>query len=81
LEIEKILGYASETSIVLFPKVINNISISIKEKKVDKITMKNSPDAVMYPIKELPPQELILKDFIWRGAERPAKNADLIITR
>jgi len=61
--------------------VCTNISISIKEKKVDKITMKNSPDAVMYPTKELPPQELILKDFIWRGAERPAKKADLISTR
>jgi hypothetical protein len=57
--------------------VCTNISISIKEKKVDKITMKNSPDAVMYPIKELPPQELILKDFIWRGAERPSKKGDL----
>jgi len=58
--------------------VCTNISISIKEKKVDKITMKNSPDAVMYPIKELPPQELILKDFIWRGAERPLNSMDLI---
>jgi lipopolysaccharide export system protein LptA len=58
--------------------ICTNISISIKEKKVDKITMKNSPDAAMYPIKELPPQELILKDFIWRGAERPINQTDIV---
>jgi hypothetical protein len=32
----------------------------------------------MYPIKEIPPQELILKDFIWRGAERPINQTEIV---
>lgn len=49
----------------------SSMIILIKENKVDRITFITKPDATMYPIQELSPKDLLLRDFHWWGAMRP----------
>jgi lipopolysaccharide export system protein LptA len=56
-----------------------DLLIFLKENKVDKITFINQPEATLYPINELSPKELLLKDFIWKGSERPMSKKDVFV--
>lgn len=53
--------------------------IYTKDKQVEKITFITKPDATLYPLKELPAKELLLKDFIWRQTERPLTRTDIFL--
>ncbi len=54
-----------------------DIWIYLVHNKVDKIKFITSPDATFYPINELTPQELRLKDFRWQTEFRPLERADI----
>ncbi len=55
----------------------SDMLIVMKENKIKSITLINKPDATLYPISELSPQELKLKGFKWRESERPVDKADI----
>jgi lipopolysaccharide export system protein LptA len=56
----------------------SKLMIWINENEVQSISFYNQPDAQLYPANELSPSEALLKDFAWRGAERPASVNDLL---
>ena len=55
----------------------SDLLIRLKDNKLQTITFINDPDATFYPIMELKPEELRLKDFIWRKTERPLSRWDI----
>ncbi len=55
----------------------SDMLIYLKENTINKITFMTKPDATMYPIKELSPDELKLKDFTWRIAQRPNSRKEI----
>lgn len=55
----------------------SRLSIWIEENEVKSISFYNQPDAQLYPPDELSPSEALLKDFKWRGKERPKAIQDL----
>jgi lipopolysaccharide export system protein LptA len=54
-----------------------DIWIFMQRNKVHDIKFIKSPDATFYPINELSPQELRLKDFKWLNDIRPMEKADI----
>ena len=54
-----------------------DINIYLANNKVDKIKFLRSPDATFYPMKDLTPQELKLKDFKWLLEKRPIVKEDI----
>jgi lipopolysaccharide export system protein LptA len=57
----------------------SNMEIYVKESKVNRIKMMEKPEATFYPIKELQPNELILKGFTWQEVRRPIKKEDIFL--
>lgn len=55
----------------------SRLTIYVQDEEVQSITFYDKPDAILYPPKDLPPKEAILKDFIWREKEQPASVEDL----
>lgn len=56
----------------------SKLMIWIEENEVQSISFYSQPDAQLYPTNELSPSEALLKDFEWRGKERPASVNDLL---
>jgi hypothetical protein len=44
----------------------------LEEGKVNTVTFMERPDAVLYPLDKVPPEELRMKGAEWRITERPA---------
>lgn len=57
----------------------SDLLIFLKDSQVDKITFIKKPDATLYPINELPPGELLLKDFVWKIKQRPGSFKDIFV--
>lgn len=55
----------------------SDMMISIQESKIRSITMINKPDATLYPVNELSPSELKLKNFSWKNDIRPVNKEDI----
>jgi lipopolysaccharide export system protein LptA len=55
----------------------SDMLILLDGNKVTDITLINEPDATLYPIKELSPEELLLKGFSWLDELRPKNRADI----
>jgi lipopolysaccharide export system protein LptA len=55
------------------------LKINIKDDKVVSIQFYDKPDAVLYPPKEIPQSESLLKGFRWRVAEQPLSVKDLFV--
>lgn len=55
----------------------SDLLIFLKDSQVDKITFITKPDATLFPIHELVPAELILKDFSWKAGMRPLSKNDI----
>lgn len=53
------------------------LNIYMKDKKVDHITFITKPEATLYPLQQIDVKELRLKDFSWRGPERPYSVKDI----
>lgn len=54
-----------------------NLVIFLKENKPDRIRFLNRPEAVLYPMDEVPAEEMILKDFQWLDHLRPKFREDV----
>ncbi len=55
----------------------SDLLIFLKDNEVEKITFINRPDATLYPINELSPSDLLLKDFVWKIKHRPLSKNDI----
>jgi hypothetical protein len=55
----------------------SDMLIYLKDNTINRITFITKPDATMYPIKELSSDELKLKDFSWRLAQRPNSRKEI----
>ncbi len=56
----------------------SKLMIWVEDNEVKSISFYNQPDAQLYPPDELAPSEALLKDFKWRGKERPLGVSDLL---
>jgi lipopolysaccharide export system protein LptA len=54
-----------------------NLIIFLKENKPDRIRLRGSPGAILYPMEELPPQERLLRNFQWLDEIRPKSKEDV----
>ncbi|MEO5572053.1 MAG: OstA-like protein [Bacteroidia bacterium] len=57
----------------------SDMIVFIKENKVSKIILLKKPEGTLYPIKELKPEELKLKGFMWLEEKRPVSKEDIFI--
>jgi lipopolysaccharide export system protein LptA len=57
----------------------SDMIILTSEGTVQKITLINEPDATLYPVKEVQPGEMKLRDFAWHGRLKPQKKEDIFI--
>lgn len=54
-----------------------NLNIYMKDKKMHHITFITKPEATLYPLEQIDVKEFKLKDFNWRGIEKPLKIEDI----
>lgn len=57
----------------------SDMSIRLKDKKMQQIVYIKKPEAVLHPEGELGEADLLLKNFQWLGDRRPMKRADIFI--
>jgi lipopolysaccharide export system protein LptA len=57
--------------------VCSNMTLKIKDNTVDRITFRDQPDAVLYPIHKINPKVKILQGFKWEAELRPEKIEDI----
>ena len=57
--------------------ISSDLLIFIKDNEIDKISFINKPEATLYPIKDIPADDLKLKNFQWRAAQRPQTKEDI----
>ncbi len=55
----------------------SDLNIHFKDNKIDHITFITKPDATIYPLGQIDIQELKLRDFSWRAAERPKTREEI----
>ncbi len=55
----------------------SDMSIRLRDKKMQQIVYIQKPEAVLYPEKELSETDRLLKDFRWLGDRRPKKREDI----
>lgn len=53
------------------------MTILLDSNEVSEILLRMNPTATLYPIKDITPRMQYLKDFTWRGKERPKSPADI----
>jgi len=56
-----------------------DMMIYLKDNQIEKITFIKKPDATLYPINELKPEELLLKGYTWRIQQRPLSVKDIFV--
>lgn len=59
--------------------VSDDMNIYLEDQAVKRIVFHANPDATMYPVGELGPKELLLKNFHWLEDQRPKKPNDVFI--
>ncbi|MBK6348233.1 MAG: hypothetical protein IPN08_04195 [Bacteroidales bacterium] len=57
----------------------SNMSIRLKDKKMQQIVYIEKPEGVLHPEGELGEADLLLKNFQWLGDRRPLKRQDIFI--
>ena len=55
----------------------SRINVLLVDGKVSTVTFLDRPDAVLYPLDKVPPEELRMKGSDWRSAERPVDRAGI----
>ena len=56
-----------------------DITIYMKESKIDRINLILAPDATLFPPDELLKDELYMKGFVWLDDHRPKNKFDIFI--
>ncbi len=54
-----------------------NMLVRVRNGEVASVTFLTQPDAVLYPVEQLPAEERLLPGFEWREEERPRDRADV----
>lgn len=57
----------------------SNITIKIKDNKIDEILFSKKPDGNMYPLFQIEQEMLFLRDFKWLDKDRPKSKEDIFI--
>lgn len=57
----------------------SRISVGLSDGQVSTVTFMERPDAVLYPMNKIPPEELRMKGAIWRIDERPKDRAGIFV--
>jgi lipopolysaccharide export system protein LptA len=57
----------------------DSMNIYLKNKEVNKIVFLTNPTATLFPLDELGPKEIYLKNFIWLEDQRPKKPDDVLL--
>ncbi len=57
----------------------SDMAIYINNNKVEKLKMFKKPSGIMHPPKEVKPEDMLLKDFVWYVAYRPKDAEDIFI--
>jgi len=55
----------------------SRIRVGLKDGKVHTVTFLDRPDAILYPLEKVPPEELRMQGSEWRSDERPKDRADI----
>lgn len=55
----------------------SDITIRLKDQKLQTIVFRNKPIGIMYPVKDIDEISLLLPDFRWDEANRPRKREDI----
>ncbi len=55
----------------------SNMLIFINANRIKSITFLDKPDATLYPQKDIKPSDFLLKNFRWRGKEKPQSVNDI----
>jgi lipopolysaccharide export system protein LptA len=66
-----------KTLIGINKAIAGNMHIYLEDKKIRGITYIGNPTATLFPEKEITPQEQLLKDFKWRGDQRPMNKTEI----
>ncbi len=59
--------------------ISSNMRIYVKENKVEQIVFIEAPEADLFPVDELPPEERLLKNFEWHINLRPKSKEDIFV--
>jgi hypothetical protein len=51
----------------------------MRDGQVNTVSFLDRPDAVLYPLDQVPPEELRMLGSGWRAAERPTDRASIFI--
>ena len=54
-----------------------NMTIYLDSNEVTSIVFRVKPTATLYPLKDVTPRMMFLKDFSWRDSERPKRKEDI----
>lgn len=54
-----------------------NMTIYLDSNEVQQIVFRKQPTATLYPLKDVTPRMMFLKDFSWRERERPKREEDI----
>ncbi len=57
----------------------NDVSIYMRNNEVQRIVYRSQPKSTMYPIADLRPKEMVMKEFVWLDDNRPKKPADIFV--
>ena len=63
-----------EISIGVNKAVCSNMTIVMKDSKVQRIKFYEKPEATLYPLNDIPAEELKLKSFRWEESKRPKRS-------
>ena len=75
----QIIYYVKDKEVI---KAVNradcsDLNIYLKSNKIKNIVFITKPDATLYPLEQIDVKDLKLKDFTWRGKDRPLKMKDI----
>ena len=57
----------------------SRIEVHMRDGQVNTVSFLDRPDAVLYPLEQVPPEELRMLGSEWRAAERPTDRASIFI--
>lgn len=58
----------------------SRIRVQLLDGKVDTVTFLDRPDAILYPLENVPPDELRMQGTEWRSEERPQDRAGIFLS-
>jgi lipopolysaccharide export system protein LptA len=57
----------------------SRIAVTLKDGEANSVTFLERPDALLYPLDKVPPEELRMSGSAWRSPERPRDRSDIFV--